>query len=40
MHFNIKYNLEGYFKKSYGKNDPNSVFKTGLAVCEGFSGLY
>ena len=40
MHFNIEYNVEGYFSKNYGDSSPEGVFKSKKAVCEGYSGLY
>jgi transglutaminase/protease-like cytokinesis protein 3 len=40
MHFNIEYNMKGLLSGNTGKNDPDSVFKNKLAVCQGFSDLY
>ena len=37
---NISYNRIGYNSGNLGENDADSVFRTGLAVCEGFSNLF
>lgn len=40
MHHNIAYNTAAYFAGNVKKSTPASTFETGLAVCEGYAGLY
>ena len=37
---NIEYNMYGLMSGNLGQNDPDSVLRTGLSVCEGFASLY
>ena len=37
---NIEYNMYGLMSRNLWKNRPDSVFRTGMCVCEGFARLY
>ena len=37
---NINYNVDGFRTGNYGRNDAESVLRTGYCVCEGYAGLY
>ena len=37
---NIEYNMEGLLSGDLGQNDPDSLLRTGLSVCEGFARLF
>jgi kyphoscoliosis peptidase len=37
---NIEYNMVGLLSGNLGRNDPESVLRTGLSVCEGFASLF
>ncbi len=37
---NINYNVDGFRTGDYGRNDAESVLRTGCCVCEGYARLY
>lgn len=40
LHHNIAYDVVAFFGNTVGKSTPQSTFTTGLAVCEGYAGLF
>jgi len=40
MHYNVSYNTEAFFAGNVKSSTPASTLSTGLAVCEGYSGLF
>lgn len=40
LHHNIDYNVEAFFGKKMKSSTPQSTLQTGLAVCEGYAGLF
>jgi len=40
LHYNISYNTEDFFSGNVKSSTPASTLSTGLAVCEGYAGLF
>lgn len=40
LHHNISYDVVGFFNNKIPPNNPASTLSTGLAVCEGYAGLF
>lgn len=40
LHHNIAYNVEAFFNNAVKPSTPQSTLQTGLAVCEGYAGLF
>ncbi|KAK6346916.1 hypothetical protein TWF696_007016 [Orbilia brochopaga] len=40
LHHNVVYDVQNFFNNSVKPSTPASTLKTGLAVCEGFAGLF
>ncbi|KAI9846722.1 MAG: hypothetical protein M1838_001196 [Thelocarpon superellum] len=40
LHHNIEYDVASFFGNSVGPSTPQSTISTGLAVCEGYAGLF
>ncbi|KAL1961201.1 hypothetical protein VTO42DRAFT_3146 [Malbranchea cinnamomea] len=40
LHHNIEYDTAGFFNNSIGPQTPESTLASGLAVCDGFAGLF
>lgn len=40
MHYNVSYNTEAFFAGNVKSSTPASTLSTGLAVCEGYAGLF
>lgn len=40
LHHNISYDTESFFSKNLKASTPSSTFSSGLAVCEGYAGLF
>ncbi|PYH96579.1 hypothetical protein BO71DRAFT_166433 [Aspergillus ellipticus CBS 707.79] len=40
LHHNILYDTEAFYNNRVGRSTPASTLATGLAVCEGFAGLF
>ncbi|KAK4504865.1 hypothetical protein PRZ48_002828 [Zasmidium cellare] len=40
LHHNIAYNTEAFFSNNVRPSTPQSTLQTGLAVCEGYAGLF
>ncbi|KAK6525594.1 hypothetical protein TWF281_010650 [Arthrobotrys megalospora] len=40
LHHNVRYDVENFFNGTVQPSTPASVLRTGLAVCEGFAGLF
>jgi transglutaminase/protease-like cytokinesis protein 3 len=40
LHHNIDYNVEAFFSGNLKPSTPTSTIATGLAVCEGYAGLF
>ncbi|EED22861.1 conserved hypothetical protein [Talaromyces stipitatus ATCC 10500] len=40
LHYNIKYDVDAFFNNNVQPSTPSKTLATGLAVCEGYAGLY
>ncbi|KAK6343267.1 hypothetical protein TWF730_010863 [Orbilia blumenaviensis] len=40
LHHNVRYDVEAFFNNNVQRSTPASTLRTGLAVCEGFAGLF
>lgn len=40
LHHNVAYNTEAFFSNNVQPSTPQSTLQTGLAVCEGYAGLF
>ena len=40
LHLNIEYDVQAFFNGSINPSTPSSTISTGLAVCEGYAGLF
>lgn len=40
MHHNIRYDVDSFFNGNVRPSTPQSTFQSGLAVCEGYAGLF
>ncbi|KAF3917381.1 hypothetical protein ABW21_db0203747 [Orbilia brochopaga] len=40
LHHNVVYDVQGFFNNNIKPSTPASTLKTGLAVCEGYAGLF
>ncbi|KAJ6257078.1 hypothetical protein Dda_7963 [Drechslerella dactyloides] len=40
LHHNVVYDVQGFFNNTVKPSTPASTLKTGLAVCEGYAGLF
>ncbi|KAK6336644.1 hypothetical protein TWF718_009440 [Orbilia javanica] len=40
LHHNVRYDIEAFFNNNVQRSTPASTLRTGLAVCEGFAGLF
>jgi transglutaminase-like putative cysteine protease len=40
LHHNIKYDVDAFFNNRVQPTTPSKTFSTGLAVCEGYAGLF
>lgn len=40
LHHNIEYDVNAFFNNNVKPSTPNSTLQTGLAVCEGYAGLF
>jgi thiol-disulfide isomerase/thioredoxin len=40
LHHNVAYNVQAFFSGNVKSSTPQGTFQTGLAVCEGYAGLF
>ena len=40
LHWNVRYDVDGFFNKCIKPSTPESTLRSGLAVCEGYAALY
>ncbi|KAK6512734.1 hypothetical protein TWF506_008903 [Arthrobotrys conoides] len=40
LHHNVRYDVDAFFNNNVQRSTPASTLRTGLAVCEGFAGLF